>query len=93
MLNDYWNIVCEYEYLTITDGDLYVYDINETFNEIISALSNSEIAVASSDLWQGNNYLYQERKGLNEYISDSHLYAHFVYFLCAGQYNEDQNQR
>jgi hypothetical protein len=71
MLNDYWSMVCEYEYLTITDGDLYVYDINETFNEIILALSNSEIGVASADLWQGNNYIYQERKGLTEYISDS----------------------
>jgi hypothetical protein len=71
MLNDYWSMVCEYEYLTITDGDLYVYNINETFKEIILALSNSEIGVASADLWQGNNYIYQERKGLTEYISDS----------------------
>jgi hypothetical protein len=71
MLNDYWSMVCEYEYLTITDGDLYVYNINETFKEIILALSNSEIGVASADLWQGNNYIYQERKGLTEYISNS----------------------
>jgi len=71
MLNDYWSMIYEYEYLTITDGDLFAYDINATFDEIISVLSNTEIAVASADLWQGNNYLYDERKGLPEYIYES----------------------
>lgn len=71
MLNDYWGMINEYEYLTITDGDLFVYDINSTFNEIISALDNNEIGVASADLWQGNNYIYDIRKGVEEYLLES----------------------
>jgi hypothetical protein len=71
MLHDYWNLVNQYEYLTITDGDLLVYDINATFDEIFSALTNTEIGVASADLWKGNNYLYEKRKGIKEYIEES----------------------
>jgi hypothetical protein len=70
-IKDFWDLILKYDYVTITDGDLLIADINETFKEIILALSNSEIGVASADLWQGNNYLYDERKGLPEYISDS----------------------
>jgi hypothetical protein len=71
ILNEFWQEVIKYEYLTITDGDLFVFDIKSTFNEMFLALQNKEIIVASGDLWQGNNYTFENKKGLKEYKIES----------------------
>lgn len=72
-IRDFWDLILQYEYVTITDGDLFIADINETFKEVIDAFKNPEIIVSSVDLWQGNSYLNQVRLSEKEYLEDSLL--------------------
>lgn len=68
---DYWELIQQYEYVTFTDGDLYVQDVKAMFDEIFDAFKNPEVAISSADLWQGNNYLNLERLGLEMFIKES----------------------
>jgi hypothetical protein len=70
-IRDFWELICQYDYVTITDGDLFISDINETFKEIVDAFKNPEVVVSSVDLWQGNNHLNQVRLTQKEYLEDS----------------------
>jgi|LakMenE18May11ns_1017448.scaffolds.fasta_scaffold9953054_7 hypothetical protein len=70
-IRDFWDLISQYDYVTITDGDLFIADINETFKEIIDAFKNPEIIVSSVDLWQGNSYLNEVRLSEKEYLEDS----------------------
>jgi hypothetical protein len=67
---DYWNLIEQYEYVTFTDGDLYVYDVKKMFDEIFDAFKNPSVIISSADLWQGNNYLNTERLGLERFINE-----------------------
>jgi hypothetical protein len=69
-IRDFWDLIMQYEYVTITDGDLLIHNINETFKEVIDAFKNPEIIVSSVDLWQGNNYLNEVRLSQKEYLED-----------------------
>jgi hypothetical protein len=68
---DYWSLIEQYEYVTFTDGDLYVHDVKKMFDEIFDAFKNPSVIVSSADLWQGNNYLNKERLGLERFINES----------------------
>lgn len=70
-IRDFWDLITKYEYVTITDGDLFIADINETFKEILNAFKNPETIVSSADLWQGNNHLNEIRLSQKEYLQDS----------------------
>lgn len=50
----YRDLVKSYEYVTYTDGDLYVYNAEEMFSEIIEAFKNPRVMVSSSRIWEGN---------------------------------------
>jgi hypothetical protein len=70
-IDKFWNILTEYEYITITDGDLYVYDVNDMFAEIFDALKNKQVLLSSADLWQGNHYLNNVRLGFDDFLNES----------------------
>jgi hypothetical protein len=70
-IRDFWDLISQYDYVTITDGDLFIADINETFKEVIDAFKNPQIIVSSVDLWQGNSYLNEVRLSEKEYLEDS----------------------
>lgn len=67
-IKDFKNLILKYEYFTITDGDLYVYDSISTFNELRECLTSTDV-ISSTRLYQGNNYLRKERIiGIDPYI-------------------------
>lgn len=72
-IRDFWDLISNYEYVTITDGDLFFSDINETFKEIIDAFKYPDTVVSSVDLWQGNSYLNHIKLSKKEYIQDATL--------------------
>lgn len=56
-IKDYFETMREYEYVSITDGDIYVSDAKATFKEVIDNLDREPSAFISSvDLWLGNHY-------------------------------------
>jgi hypothetical protein len=56
-VRDYYDLLSKYDFITITDGDIFVYDIKETFGEIISAFNHPQCYVSGVSLYSGNNYL------------------------------------
>jgi hypothetical protein len=70
-IREFWDLIVQYEYVTITDGDLFIANINETFKEVIDAFKDPQIIVSSVDLWQGNIYLNEVRLSEKEYLEDS----------------------
>ncbi len=70
-ITDFWDLISQYEYITFTDGDLYVYDSNAMFDEIFDAFKDPYTIISSADLWQGNNYQNKERFGLEKFIKES----------------------
>jgi sugar O-acyltransferase (sialic acid O-acetyltransferase NeuD family) len=67
---DYKDLLLKYDYITITDGDIYVYDIKETFKEIKAALDNPNCFISSADLYLANNYDNNSNRviGVDKYI-------------------------
>ena len=56
-IKDYFETMREYEYVSISDGDIYVTDARATYKEIIDNLDREPSAFVSSiDLWLGNHY-------------------------------------
>lgn len=53
-IKDFNKILKEYSYVTITDGDLYVQDIQSTFQEIFKNLSYPEVLISCVDLSMNN---------------------------------------
>lgn len=69
-INDFYSLLCEYDIITITDGDLYVYDIKSAFDEIINNLMLPNIGISSISLFQDNNYISKNRVvGIDNYIN------------------------
>jgi len=83
-LKDFEQLIKNYEYLIITDGDFFVYNIDDIINENISAFYDKNCAASSCSLFQGNNYLSKDRKiGIDNYIDiqkqrESIQYSHNV---------------
>ena len=50
----YRDLIESYEYITYTDGDLYAYDAEEMFKEILEAFKNPRVMVSSSTVWRDN---------------------------------------
>lgn len=69
-IQDYWYLITQYEYVTFTDGDLFVYDAKAMFEEIFDAFKNPEVVISSADLWQGNNYQNKERLGKDDFLQE-----------------------
>jgi hypothetical protein len=67
---DYWNLIEQYEFVTFTDGDLFVYDIKAMFEEVFDAFKNPQVIISSADLWQGNNYQNVERLGTDSFLKE-----------------------
>ena len=68
-VRDFYKLLSEYDFITVTDGDLFVYDIKETFSEIISGFNNPKCYISAIDLYSGNNYLNPNKVvGLQPYI-------------------------
>ena len=55
-IQDFMPLLKWYDYITITDGDLYSYDIDIAFKEIKENLEKPNAVLASSGLWLGNMY-------------------------------------
>jgi hypothetical protein len=68
---NYWSLIEQYEYVTFTDGDLYVHDAKGMFDEIFGAFKSPEVIISSADLWQGNNYTNSVRLGLESFTNES----------------------
>ena len=68
---DYWSLIEQYEYVTFTDGDLYVHDTKAMFNEIFDAFKDPQVIISSAELWQGNNYINSVRLNLERFINES----------------------
>jgi hypothetical protein len=64
-------LIQQYEYVTFTDGDLYVHDAKAMFDEIFDAFKNPEVIISSADLWQGNNYTNSVRLDLDRFVNES----------------------
>ena len=64
-VRDYYDLLSEYDFITYTDGDLFLYDTKETFKEIISTFKDPECYVCGVSLYHGNSYL---NKGPNRVV-------------------------
>lgn len=69
-IQDYWELITQYEYVTFTDGDLFVYDAKAMFDEIFDAFKDPQVIISSADLWQGNNYQNTERLGKEDFLKE-----------------------
>ncbi len=71
-IKDYKELLLKYNYITITDGDFYVYDIIATINEIKCGL-NEGYGIVSADLYKDNNYALGNKRivGIDKYIEFS----------------------
>lgn len=70
-IKDYYNLMKEYDFITLTDGDLYVYDKTSLFNELRDNLNNENVIISSADLYLQNNYNREDRIiGIEFYINE-----------------------
>jgi hypothetical protein len=69
-IKDFYNLLMEYDIITITDGDLYIYNIQDAFLEIINNLLMPGVGISTISLFQDNNYLSSNRTiGIDNYIN------------------------
>jgi hypothetical protein len=55
-IKEYFKLLNSYDYITITDGDLYLYDCNIAFKEIVQNLLKPNTLISSLPLYKGNLY-------------------------------------
>jgi hypothetical protein len=55
-LKDFDTLVKQYEYVTITDGDFFMFDFKDTMIEVINAFNNTNCLVSSVSLYLANDY-------------------------------------
>jgi hypothetical protein len=70
-IKDYFELLNSYDYITMTDGDLYLYDTVTAFKEIIENLEKPNTLISSIDLYKGNLYTLpaENRKiGIPHYV-------------------------
>ena len=58
----YKDLVTSYEYITYTDGDLYAYNAEEMFREILEAFKKPNVMVSSCEIWTKNYHLIEKDK-------------------------------
>ena len=75
-LKDYKEFLSKYQYITITDGDLFVYNIEDTFLEIFEGLELPDVVVSTCDLWGGNDYRNGNPLGVEQYVHESYTIKH-----------------
>lgn len=69
-IRDFDELIKQYKYLTITDGDFFVYNIEDLINENILGLENNKCFVSSTGLFLENNYTNKKRIiGIDNYIN------------------------
>lgn len=69
-LKKYGDFLRKYEYITITDGDYYIHDMKATMKEIMTAFNNSDCAISSVDIYQGNHTKNPNRLIGTQYYDD-----------------------
>jgi len=68
-LKEYGDFLRKYDYITITDGDYYIYDMKSTMQEIFGAFNNGDCAISSVDLYPLSNWRNPNRRiGTNYYV-------------------------
>lgn len=77
-LRDFHSLIKQYEYLIITDGDFYIYDIKDLINENIKAFNNTNCYISSTSLFLENNYTNNKNRiiGIDNYIKKQKLRNH-----------------
>src|SRR5271157_5185698 len=55
-VKDFYDLLREYDIITMTDGDIYVADIKDTFDEIIKNLDYPKAVVSSITLYGWNSF-------------------------------------
>lgn len=60
-INDYFEFLKEYDYITFTDGDLFLYNAKDTFQELIYILNNFNSTFVSVPLYLDNHYKSKNR--------------------------------
>lgn len=69
VIDEFYETFSKYEYVTITDGDIFVYNMRETMREILDNLSDPSVMVSSAWMYEGNDYLREDRiEGVDHYI-------------------------
>jgi len=53
-IKEYENLLKEYKYITITDGDVYIYDFNSLLYELKEGLNHSNCLISSAHVYYGN---------------------------------------
>lgn len=53
-LKDYHRLLCQYEYITFSDGDLFVDNAQSAFAEVLKILEHKEVGVCAMDLKMDN---------------------------------------
>jgi hypothetical protein len=73
-IEKYYDLLSQYDYVTITDGDLFIYDIADTFKEIILSFNDINCYVCGVTLYKGNNY----ENNPNRIIGTEHYVEHML---------------
>ena len=60
----------KYEYITFTDGDYYIYDMEATVQEIMMGFNNPDCAVSSVDLYLGNQLITPNKVAGTSYYDE-----------------------
>jgi hypothetical protein len=68
-IKDFYKLLSSYEIITITDGDLYLYDAKSFFEEILQNLNLPNVMISSGNLYLDNNYVNTNPVvGIDKYI-------------------------
>lgn len=66
---DYIDLLKQYEYITITDGDYYVYDMKSTVEELLMAFNHPNCAASSAERYPYSNWRHPNRViGVEHYV-------------------------
>jgi hypothetical protein len=69
-LKEYGNFLRNYEYITITDGDYYIYNMKSTMEEVLLAFNHADCAISSVELYLGNQHVTPNRIAGTQYYDD-----------------------
>lgn len=69
-LKDFIGLLEQYEYITITDDDYYVYDIKSTIDEILTAFGDINCVASSVEIYQYSKFRCPNRIIGTEYYDE-----------------------
>jgi hypothetical protein len=80
-LKDFDILIKQYEYVTITDGDFFMFNFKDAMVEVINAFNNPKCFVSSVSLYLANNYGDNSNRliGTEYYIKDQNNRASIPY--------------